>query len=73
MTLKAYYLGRNDTDGTALFAIGTRRYEYALTPQQLDTVEHLCHKVSVLKALNFAKRRHRPNAGAHVGATLAST
>ena len=59
MPLKCFYLGRNDTDHTALFAVGTKRYEYTLSPQQLDTVEYLCRRVSVLKALNFAKRRDR--------------
>lgn len=57
LTSHTYYLGRNDLDGTVLFAIGTRRYEYSLSPTHRDTVEYLCHKVSVLKGLNFAKRR----------------
>lgn len=54
---RTYYLGRNDLDGTVLFAIGQRRYTYPLTPTNRDTVEYLCHKVSILKGLNFAKRR----------------
>ena len=55
----AYYLGRTNDLGThsVLFAIGSRRYEYRLTPQQIESVEHLCRKVSVLKGLNYAKRR----------------
>lgn len=52
-----YYLGRNDTDHTVLFAIGSRRYEYHLTPQQIESVEHLCKRVSILKGLNYAKRK----------------
>jgi hypothetical protein len=67
MPLKCFYLGRNDQDHTALFAVGTKRYEYHLTPQQLDTVEHLCHRISVLKALNFAKRRDANRVGKQFG------
>lgn len=57
---QTYYLGRNDLDHSVCFAIGSRRYEYTLTPQQIESVEYLCRKVSILKALNFAKRKHRP-------------
>ena len=56
MPLKCFYLGRNDQDHTCLFAVGTKRYEYHLSPQQLDTVEFLCKRVSVLKAFRQAAR-----------------
>lgn len=54
---KTYYLGRDDQAHTCTFAIGSRRYTYHLTPLNLDSVEHLCRKVSILKGLNLAKRR----------------
>lgn len=59
---RAYYLGQtSDANAHSVcFAIGSRRYEYTLTPQQIESVEHLCRKVSILKGLNYAKRKHRP-------------
>jgi hypothetical protein len=64
-----YYLGQTNDAGlrSVLFAIGQRRYEYTLTPQQIESVEHLCKRVSILKGLNFAKRKAR--AGSYAGAT----
>lgn len=59
---RCYYLGRNDTDHTVLFAIGSRRYEYTLSPQQIESVDYLCHKVSILKGLNYAKRKGKVSA-----------
>lgn len=55
---RTYYLGRTSDLGqhSVLFAIGPRRYAYILTPQQIESVEHLC-KISPFKALNFAKRK----------------
>jgi len=49
------YIGRNTTDHTITLSIRGQRYEYFLTPQQCDTMEFLCRKVSARKALNFAK------------------
>lgn len=44
---------------TVELSINGTRYEYALSPQQADTVEFLCRKGLALKALNFAKSRAR--------------
>ncbi len=52
-----YYHGRNDLDQTVEFSINGKRYHYTLTPSNRDTVEFLCRKVSLLKALAYAKRR----------------
>ncbi len=59
---RTYYLGHtSDADAHGVcFAIGSRRYTYTLTPQQIESVEYLCRKVSILKGLNYAKRKHRP-------------
>lgn len=67
---RAYYLGRTNDSGqhSVLFAIGTRRYAYILTPQQIESVEHLCKRVSVLKGLNFAKRRAATTTATTAGA-----
>src|SRR5438309_10105158 len=52
-----HYLGRTSDLGhtTVTLSINGVRWDYTLTPQQADTVEHLAHKVSVGKALAFAK------------------
>jgi hypothetical protein len=57
---KVVWISRNDTDHTLTLAVGGKRYEFWLTPIQLDTAEYLCKKVSGLRALNYAKSRNRP-------------
>lgn len=55
-----HYHGRTDhEDGQRSVTLSVRgqRYEYFLTPQQCDTTEYLCTRVSARKALNFAKSR----------------
>lgn len=52
-----HYHGRNYTDHTITLSVRGQRYEYFLTPQQCDTTEYLCTRVSARKALNFAKSR----------------
>jgi len=51
------YLGRNNLDSTATFAISGVRYEYFLSPIVLDKVEYMAMRISPYKALNFAKKR----------------
>jgi hypothetical protein len=53
------YLGRNYTDSTITLSIEGQRYEYWLAPQVCDTIEFLCRRVSMGKALALAKRHAR--------------
>lgn len=55
MPTAIYYLGQNSTDHTVTFAIGKARWEYWLTPQQIESVDHL-KRISLGKALAFAKK-----------------
>jgi hypothetical protein len=51
------YLGRNYTDRTTTLAINGQRYEYWFHSNAYpDIIEHLAKKVSLGKALAFAKR-----------------
>lgn len=50
------YLGRDDLAHKVTLAIAAIRYTYTLTPQQCDIVEYLAHRISLGKALAFAKR-----------------
>lgn len=61
-TQRCYYLGYTMAFNvcSVIFAIGGRRYEYTLTPQQIESVDYLCRKVSPLKGLNYAKRKGKP-------------
>lgn len=55
-----HYHGRADwQDGKHLvtLSIDGARWEYALLPQQADTVEYLCRKISARKALAFCRAR----------------
>jgi hypothetical protein len=54
---KIHYIARNDLDQTITIAINGVRWEYWLSHTNLDTAEHLFHKVSAGKALAFTKRR----------------
>lgn len=51
------YLGRNDLDHTATFAIDGKRWEYWLNPALLYTLEVILRNGSVGKAFAYAKRR----------------
>jgi hypothetical protein len=48
---------RDDLDHTVTLSVNGQRWEYFLTPQQCDTVEYLCHKISSRKALAFCRSR----------------
>ena len=51
------YLGRNYTDRTSTLSIDGVRYEYWFHSNAYgDIVEHLAHKISVGRALAFAKK-----------------
>lgn len=55
-----HYHGRaNWQDGLHIvtLSIDGARWEYALLPQQADTVEYLCRKISVRKALAYCRSR----------------
>lgn len=55
MPTAIHYLGQNFTDRTVTFAINGTRWEYWLTPQQIESIEYLT-RVSLGKALAFAKK-----------------
>lgn len=48
---------RDALDHTVVLSIDGTRWEYTLTPQQCDTIEYLCRKISARKALAFARSR----------------
>jgi hypothetical protein len=51
------YHGNNTLDGTVTFSVDGTRYEYWLAPgEYLGVIEHLAHKISLGKALAFAKK-----------------
>lgn len=57
MPATIYYLGRNDTDHTITLSINGQRWEYWLhNAQAVESAEHLAKRVSVGKALAYAKR-----------------
>jgi hypothetical protein len=52
------YLGSCPSAYEVTFAINAQRYTYTLRERSVvDTVEHLAHRVSLGKALAFAKSR----------------
>lgn len=52
------FLHSHDTlDHTITLSIDGTRWEYYLTPQQCDTAEYLCRKISARKALAFCRAR----------------
>lgn len=55
MPATIHYHGRNDTDHTAILSVNGQRYEYWLTAQAVETVEHLAKRVSLGKAFAYAK------------------
>ncbi len=55
-----YYLGtehhHGDTRYAVAFAINGARWRYLLTPMQSNSVDYLARRVSIGKALAYAKR-----------------
>lgn len=52
-----HFIARNNFDHTVTLAVNGVRWEYWLRPDQCDTVEFLCRKISARKALAYARSR----------------
>jgi len=56
MPTPIHYLGQSFTDHSVTFSINGVRWEYHLTQHGCHSVDWLSHKVSIGKALAYAKR-----------------